>query len=64
MLTPEEKLEIRQQVHYELADIERRVTHHAGSYNYLCAWGGLTFFAHKPVGTVLRHIPHSELAQA
>lgn len=64
MLSPEEQQEIRLEVHRELADIEYRTTHHAGSYNYLCAYGGLTFFAHKPIGTVLRHINHTAFVGA
>lgn len=58
MLSPQEKQEIREEVHHELAEIEYEVAHYAGSYNYLCAAGGITFFAHTPVGAVLRYIEH------
>lgn len=59
MLSPEERQEIRLQVHQELAEIEREVARHAGSYNYLCEAAGVTFFSHTPVGAVLRSIPHA-----
>lgn len=58
MLSPEEKQEIREEVHHELADIEEQVAHYAGSYNYLCGVAGDTIFTHQPVGAVLRSIPH------
>lgn len=58
MLSPQERQEIREEVHHELAEIEAQVAHNAGSYNYLCQAAGVTFFAHQPVGAVLRSIPH------
>lgn len=58
MLSPEEREEIHHFVHQELAGIEQDVRDHAGSYNYLCSVGGLTMFTHRPVGAVLRAIPH------
>ncbi|ABE67830.1 hypothetical protein SEA_YASSIFIED_75 [Mycobacterium phage Yassified] len=57
MMSPEEKWEIKQLVHQELAAIEYEIAHNAGSYRYLCALGGVTFFSHTPVGTVVRSIP-------
>lgn len=57
MLSPEELWEIRQAIHQELVAIEQDIAHHAGSYRFLCAAGGITFFSHTPVGTVLRSIP-------
>ena len=54
------RMEIHREVHHELADIEDEIAHHAGSYTYLCAFSGVTFFAHHPYGRVLRHIPHTE----
>lgn len=59
MLSPEERQEIRSQVHQELAEIEHTVAHNAGSYNFLCEAAGVTFFSHTPVGAVLRSIPHA-----
>lgn len=59
MLSPEERYEIRAEVHRELAEVEYQISHYAGSYNYLCAAGGIAFFAHRPVGAVLRHIDHA-----
>lgn len=56
MLSPQEKQEIRQTVHQELAAIESEVTLRAGSYRYLCVAGGITFFSHTPVGAVVRSI--------
>lgn len=56
MLSPEETWEIRRTVHQELAAIEQEIAHHAGSYRYLCAAGGITFFSHTPVGAVVRSI--------
>lgn len=64
MLSPEERQEIRSQVHQELAEIEYDVAHNAGSYNYLCEASGLTFFSHTPVGAVLRYIPPAHLRMA
>lgn len=58
MLSLQEKQEIREEVHHELAEIEELVTHHAGSYNYLCEVAGDTIFTHRPIGAVLRSIPH------
>lgn len=58
MFTPGERQEIQEFVHQELADIERDVCDRAGSYNYLCNVGGVTMFTHRPVGAVLRSIPH------
>lgn len=58
MLSPEEREEIRNFVHQELAGIEQDVSRRAGSYNYLCSIGGLTMFTHRPVGAVIHAIPH------
>jgi hypothetical protein len=58
MLSSEDRAEVRAEVRHELAEIENSMVRNAGSYNYLCAAGGLTFFAHQPVGVVLRSIPH------
>lgn len=63
MLSPEERQEIRSQVHQELAEIEDDVAHRAGSYNYLCEVAGDTIFTHQPVGAVLRSIPHAPQLQ-
>lgn len=57
MLSPEELWEIHQVVRAELVAIERDIAHHAGSYRFLCAAGGITFFSHTPVGVVVRSIP-------
>lgn len=56
MLSPEETWEIQQAVHRELIAIEQDCAHHAGSYRFLCALGGITFFSHTPVGAVVRSI--------
>jgi hypothetical protein len=58
MFTPGEREEIRNFVHQELADIEHKIRHQAGSYNYLCSVGGMTVFSHRPIGSVLHTIPH------
>lgn len=58
MLSPIEREEIRNFVHEELAEIEYRVRHNAGSYNYLCSVGGVTMFTHQPIGQVIHAIPH------
>jgi hypothetical protein len=57
MLSPEEMWELRRAVHQELIAIEQEVAHNAGTYRYLCAAGGITFFSHTPVGAVVRSIP-------
>lgn len=54
MLSPDERYEIQQVVHQELAAIEHDIAHNAGSYRYLCTAGGVTFFSHTPVGAVVR----------
>lgn len=36
----------------------------AGSYNYLCESGGVTFFSHTPVGSVICTIPHIQQLKA
>lgn len=56
MLSPEETQEIQHVVHQELMAIEREIAHNAGSYRYLCASGGITFFSHTPIGMVVRSI--------
>lgn len=58
MLSPAEREEIREFVHQEMAIIETKVRHDAGSYNYLCSVNGLTVFSHHPVGAVIHAIPH------
>lgn len=58
MMSGDEAQQIRHIVHQELADIETQVSRYAGSYNYLCACGGITMFSHKPIGKVLRQIHH------
>lgn len=58
MLSPGEREEIRTFVHQEMAEMYAKVSYAAGSYNYLCSVGGLTVFAHQPVGAVLYAIPH------
>lgn len=57
MLTPAEREEITDLVHQELA-ILAQLSHIAGSYGYQCRLGSQTVFTHRPVGTVLRVIPH------
>lgn len=57
-MSPAEREEIRNFVHGELAEIEYRCAHNAGSFNYFCSLGGLTFFSHRPVGDVIRQIHH------
>lgn len=58
MFTPDEREEIRQLVHRELATIEQDVRDRAGSYNYLCNIGGVTMFTHHPMGAIIHSIPH------
>lgn len=58
MLPPGEREEIRQLIYAELADLENRVVHDAGSYNYVCCLGGAPVFTHNPIGRVLRQIGH------
>jgi hypothetical protein len=53
MLTQQERAEIDYEVHLEMARIEQK-WRERGSYQYLCFVGGLTFFAHSPVGHVIR----------
>lgn len=53
MFTPGEREEMRNFVHQEIADIEYRLRHQAGSYKYLCSVGGMTVFSHIPVGSIL-----------
>jgi hypothetical protein len=50
----------RRAVYKEMASIEAKVAHDAGSFNYLLAYGGLTFFAHRPIpgAQIIRSIPH------
>jgi len=63
MLSPGEQHEIRSLIYAELAALEARVAHAAGSYNYLCLIGGMPCFTHTPVGAVLRTIPHVKKGQ-
>jgi hypothetical protein len=58
VFTPDEREEIRQLVHWELATIEQDVRDRAGSYNYLCNVGGVTMFTHRPMGAIIHSIPH------
>jgi hypothetical protein len=49
--------EIRRFIHAEMAEIEREARDPIhGSYGFLCASNGLTFYSHQPVGKVLRKI--------
>jgi hypothetical protein len=57
MLTPEESSDIRHCVHDEMAIIEQMVAWH-GSFHYICECGGNTFLCHKPVGRIIREMPH------
>jgi hypothetical protein len=59
MFTPAEREEIRQCVHREMAHLEAKLHHDAGSYNYLCSVGGLDVFTHRPLGAVLHTIAHA-----
>lgn len=52
--------EIRRLIYAEMASIESRIAHQAGSYNYVCCVGGSPCFTHHPVGAVLRTIYHPE----
>lgn len=57
MLGGNEIEEIRRVVHAEVAEIEREFRDPiSGSYGYLCAAGGLTFYSHSPVGHVLKRV--------
>lgn len=57
MLSGGEAEEIRRFIHAEMAQVEHEAHDPMhGSYGYLCASGGLTFYAHRPVGTVIRQI--------
>lgn len=62
MLTPQEKHEIHTAVWQDLVEIETRVTHDAGSYEYLCLVAGVPVFAHTPIGPVIRHIARPKAA--
>lgn len=54
MMSPDDHEEVVQTVYQELAAMEYRMAHEAGSYRYLCLIGGSPTFAHSPVGPVLR----------
>lgn len=56
MLSNEERMEIRQEVYRDVADIEADITYRAGSYTYLCLLMGEPTFTHTPVGRILRHL--------
>lgn len=60
MLGRGEQHEIRQLIYRELAEMEARIAHNAGSYNYLCLIAGGPCFTHHPVGPVLRAIARPE----
>lgn len=57
MLSEIERDEIRAEVYADMIEVERMITHNAGSYPYLCLLGGSPVFTHQPVGGVLRYIP-------
>lgn len=61
MLSPQERLEIQEEVHRELAQIESAIAHQAGSYDYYCSLAGMAFFSHRPIGQVIRHIDHRQI---
>jgi hypothetical protein len=54
MMTPSECEDVRQLVYRELASIEDRIAHQAGSYRFLCLLGGGPVFTHTRCGPVLR----------
>lgn len=54
MMSPVEQEDVRQLVYQELAAMEYRVAHAAGSYRYLCLLDGSPIFTHTPCGPVLR----------
>lgn len=57
MLGGNEAEDIRRLIHAEIAEVEREACDPiAGSFGYLCAVAGLTFYAHHPVGQVLRRM--------
>lgn len=57
MLGGNEVDDIRRLIHAEMAEVERDAHDPIhGSYGYLCASGGLTFYSHQPVGKVIRKI--------
>lgn len=57
MLGGNEVDDIRRLIHAEIAEVEREARDPiAGSYGYLCAADGLTFYAHHPVGHVLKRV--------
>jgi hypothetical protein len=56
MVSPSEREDIRQVVYRELAELEHRISHYAGSYKYLCLVQGGPCFTHTPCGPVLRTI--------
>lgn len=51
---------VRREVHREMAEIESKLCHDAGSYNYLLSRAGVTFFAHhpRPDCQIVHTIPH------
>ena len=57
MLSPEERHDVHLAVQEELAVIEDRIEHQAGTYPYLCLVQGEPTFCHSPVGPILRYIP-------
>lgn len=62
MLSLEEREDIRREVLRELIEIEDRIAHSAGSYEFLCLIAGIPTFTHGPVGKVIRRIVHVEHA--
>jgi len=58
MLSQDERMEIRQEVYRDVAEIEDDVMHRAGTYTHLCLVWGEPTFAHSAVGPILRYIPH------
>jgi hypothetical protein len=58
MLSPDDRQAVQQQVYEELAGIEYRISHFAGSFEYLCLVDGHPVFTHQPYGPVIRRITH------
>lgn len=56
MMSSGEREDVRQLIYRELASLEARISHNAGTYKYVCLILGGPCFTHTPSGPILRII--------
>jgi len=56
MMSSGEREDVRQLIYRELASLEARISHNAGTYRYVCLILGGPCFTHTPSGPILRII--------